>query len=185
MRKRKREKERDSGNEFLFVWWLVIILPQHPLPFLSLLFLPFRFALRIIFISILFYLILQFLWKYEYRWLNKWMQQWMNAQRVVWESQVGIYLMKIPHLQIRQLVNNNLRVLVIMTQLVDKTHSSHYSNGLPNICLPVPSYLRCWVVVSTACWKTNKEIQQQKTENWRLRTATHKTDAHKSLQSVI
>lgn len=124
--------------------------------------------------------------KYEYRWLNKWMQQWMNAQRVVRESQVGIYLMKIPHLQIRQLVNNNnLRVLVIMTQLVDKTHSSHYSNGLANICLPVPSYLRCWVVVSTACWKTNKEIQQQKTENWRLRTATHKTDAHKSLQSVI
>lgn len=101
-------------------------------------------------------------------WINECSSECM-AQRVVWESQVGIYLMKIPHLQIRQLVNNNkLRVLVIMTQLVDKTHSSHYSNGLANICLPVPSYLRCWVVVSTACWKTNKEIQQQKTEAWGL-----------------
>lgn len=166
-----------------------MVTSHNPPPAPSAFSVPSLFYLHceIIFILILFNLILQFLWKYEYRWLNKWMQQWMNAQSVVWESQVGIYLMKIPHLQIRQLVNNNnLRVLVIMTQLVDKTHSSHYSNGLANICLPVPSYLRCWVV-STACWKTNKEIQQQKTEteDWALRTATHKTDAHKSLQSVI
>lgn len=101
-------------------------------------------------------------------WINECSSEWMHSVSFE-KAKVGIYLMKIPHLQIRQLVNNNnLRVLVIMTQLVDKTHSSHYSNGLANICFPVPSYLRCWVVVSTACWKTNKEIQQQKTENWGL-----------------
>lgn len=185
MRKRKRRKEleRDSVNEFLFVWWLVIILPQHPLPFLSLLF--------SICIARLFSSQFYFIWFCNScenmntdDWINECSSEWMHSVSFE-KAKDGIYLMKIPHLQIRQLVNNNkLRVLVIMTQLVDKTHSSHYSNGLANICLPVPSYLRCWVV-STACWKTNKEIQQQKTENWRLRTATHKTDAHKSLQSVI